>query len=302
MGGDEAAGLAQEYGAEAVRSASPPEPPTIAMSAMPILPGLSPLAGKPLTATFDAGRLPSDGDVIVLREIAMRLGLAETMAGPLDDERDPSASSTATPRCAGADGYDRGRVRGLRLRGWLRSDPALKINIGRAPESGADLMSQPTLSRLENLADWRALARIGLRHDFYCKSFARRPPHRARHRRHRRSHARPAGVGALQRPLRLHLLPADPHLRRPVGQTPAEPPTKIIEVGEVAGCAAVLERIADAVVKASPQLPTPGPEASARSGKDWSKARESVATDDRRQASDGGPTRSDCRIPTSCSR
>jgi hypothetical protein len=33
-------------------------------------------------------------------------------------------------------------------------------------------MSQPTLSRLENLADWRALARIGLGQiDLYCRSF-----------------------------------------------------------------------------------------------------------------------------------
>jgi hypothetical protein len=46
------------------------------MNATPILPGLSPVAGKPLTATFDAGRLSSDGGVIVLREIAARLGLA----------------------------------------------------------------------------------------------------------------------------------------------------------------------------------------------------------------------------------
>ena len=58
----------------------------------------------------------------------------------------------------------------------LRFDPALKIAVGRAPESGADLMSQPTLSRLENLADWRALARIGLGQiGLYCRSFARPP-------------------------------------------------------------------------------------------------------------------------------
>jgi hypothetical protein len=38
-------------------------------------------------------------------------------------------------------------------------------------------MNQPTLSRLENLADWRALARIGLvgKIDLYCRSFARPP-------------------------------------------------------------------------------------------------------------------------------
>jgi hypothetical protein len=58
----------------------------------------------------------------------------------------------------------------------LRFDPALKIACGRAPETGADLMSQPTLSRLENLADWRVLARIGIgKIDLYCRSFARPP-------------------------------------------------------------------------------------------------------------------------------
>ena len=33
----------------------------------------------------------------------------------------------------------------------LRSDPAFKMALRRLPESGADLCSQPTMSRLENL-------------------------------------------------------------------------------------------------------------------------------------------------------
>ena len=59
------------------------------MNATSILPCLSPVEGKPLTATFDAGRLSSDGGVIVLREIAKRLDLAGTIAGPLPDDREP---------------------------------------------------------------------------------------------------------------------------------------------------------------------------------------------------------------------
>ena len=147
------------------------------MNATLILPCLSPVEGKPLTATFDAGRLSSDGGVIVLREIAKRLGLAETITGPLGDDRDParvrhSYAEMAMARmvmiAAGYEDCDDVDA--------LRSDPALKIAVGRAPESGADLMSQPTLSRLENLADWRALARIGLgKIDLYCRSFARPP-------------------------------------------------------------------------------------------------------------------------------
>ena len=33
----------------------------------------------------------------------------------------------------------------------LRNDPAFKMAVGRLPESGADLCSQPTMCRLENL-------------------------------------------------------------------------------------------------------------------------------------------------------
>jgi Transposase DDE domain group 1 len=147
------------------------------MNATSILPCLSPVEGKPLTATFDAGRLSSDGGVIVLREIAKRLGLAEAITGPLRDARDPSrvqhsygemAMARMVMIAAGYEDCDDVDA--------LRGDPALKIAVGRAPESGADLMSQPTLSRLENLPDWRALARIGLGQiDLYCRSFARPP-------------------------------------------------------------------------------------------------------------------------------
>ena len=147
------------------------------MHVMPFLPGLSPVEAKSLTATFDAGRLSSDGGLVVLREIDARLGLAETITGPLRDERDPSRVRHRYAEMA--------RARMLMIAAGykdcddvdtLRTDPALKIAVGRAPETGADLMSQPTLSRLENLAGWRALARIGLGQiDLYCRSFGRPP-------------------------------------------------------------------------------------------------------------------------------
>jgi hypothetical protein len=169
------------------------------MNATLILPCLSPVEGKPLTATFDAGRLSSDGGVIVLREIAKRVGLAETITGPLGDDRDParvrhSFAEMAMARmvmiAAGYEDCDDVDA--------LRSDPALKIAVGRAPESGADLMSQPTLSRLENLADWRALARIGLgKIDLYCR--VARPP------------AAPCSTSTMRRS---RARPAEPHLQR----------------------------------------------------------------------------------------
>ena len=57
--------------------------------ATPFLPGLSPVAGKPLTAAQDAGNLTANGGLIALREIAMGLKLADVIAAPLPDARNP---------------------------------------------------------------------------------------------------------------------------------------------------------------------------------------------------------------------
>lgn len=56
----------------------------------PFLPGLSPAAGKLLTASQDAGNLTSNGGVIVLREAALQLGVADVIAAPLPDARNPA--------------------------------------------------------------------------------------------------------------------------------------------------------------------------------------------------------------------
>jgi len=142
-----------------------------------LLAGLSPVEGKPLTGRFDAGRLSSDGGVVVLREVALRLGLAEAITAPLRDARDPArvqhsyADMALSRMVMIAAGYeDCNDIDGL------RADPAFKIAIGRSPDSGADLMSQPTLSRLENEPNWRTLTRIGLNLiDVTCRSWARPP-------------------------------------------------------------------------------------------------------------------------------
>ena len=146
-------------------------------NATPILPGLSSVASKPIHAAFDGGRLSSDGGVIVLREEALRLRLAEVIAGPLPDQRDPTrvthtyAEMALARMLAIAAGYE-----DCDDLDALRTDPAFKIACGRGPESGDDLMSQPTLSRLENLPNWRALGRIGLGLiDLFCRSWARVP-------------------------------------------------------------------------------------------------------------------------------
>jgi hypothetical protein len=148
------------------------------IEATPFLPGLSPVAGKPLTAALDAGNLTSNGGLVALREIERRLGIAQVIARPVPDARNPLlvthtyADMVRTRMMMIAAGHedcddvDR-----------LRTDPALKIACDRAPESGVDLMSQPTLSRLENAADARALYRIGMGLiDLFCRGYSV-PPH-----------------------------------------------------------------------------------------------------------------------------
>ena len=54
----------------------------------------------------------------------------------------------------------------------LRHDPALLIACNRAPEGGHDIPSQPTISRFENLADFKTLYRIGIGFvDLYCRGY-----------------------------------------------------------------------------------------------------------------------------------
>ena len=97
----------------------------------------------------------------------------------------------------------------------LKSDPAFKMAVGRLPESGEDLCSQPTISRLENLPGPTALKRMmAAMVELFCDSFdAGAAAHPARYRRHRGPGSRRPATRAVQRPLRQPLLPADPHLR-----------------------------------------------------------------------------------------
>lgn len=123
-------------------------------SATPFLPGLSPVAGKSLTAERDAGNLTSNGGLIALREVERRLDIAGMIAKHIPDRRNPLLITHTYA--------DMNRARMMMIAAGyedcddidtLKTDPAFKIACDRAPETGVDLMSQPTLSRLENTPD-----------------------------------------------------------------------------------------------------------------------------------------------------
>jgi len=135
------------------------------------------VCGKKVSVAFDGGLLSSDGGVLLLRGVERRLGIAERLSGCMADRRDPAR-------------IDHTLAEMLRLRMFLiaagyedaddcdslRADPAFKLAVGRLPETGAALCSQPTMSRLENARSRSEIARMmGAMVDLFCASW-RRPP------------------------------------------------------------------------------------------------------------------------------
>lgn len=118
-------------------------------------------AGLALEAAFDGGRLTSDGGLPWLAKMDAELGLCEAMAAHVPEWRRGASvrhSLLALVRqrvyqvaCGYEDQNDANS---------LRADPLLKLACGRLPETGADLASQPTISRMENAPGARACYRI----------------------------------------------------------------------------------------------------------------------------------------------
>jgi len=138
---------------------------------------LSPIAGKKLSVGFDGGHLSSDAGVLLLRAVEHRLGVAERLAACLTDRRHPARVAHSvvemlkTRMFAIAAGYEDADDCDA-----LRTDPVFKMAVGRAPETGDPLCSQPTMSRLENAPSEIEVARMmAAMVDLFCDSFAAVP-------------------------------------------------------------------------------------------------------------------------------
>ena len=110
---------------------------------------------------------------MLLAQADRRLGIAERLARMIPDGRDQGRVTHLLPdilrarilaiACGYEDADDLDR---------LRTDPAFKLACGRLPDSGADLCSQPTVSRWENAPSLRDLIRLmGVMVDLYCASY-----------------------------------------------------------------------------------------------------------------------------------
>lgn len=132
---------------------------------------------KKVTAAFDGGRMTSDGGVLLLAAAERRLGIARSLAALIADPRNPllvthSVADILRARmlaiaCGYEDADDLDH---------LRTDPGFKLACGRLPDSGAELCSQPTVSRWENAPALREVIRMSYAMvDIYCASYARPP-------------------------------------------------------------------------------------------------------------------------------
>ncbi len=116
----------------------------------------------PLNATFDGGRLTSDGGLPWLAQADEDLGLSATFArlipewrhGPVRRSLQTLVRQRVFQIACGYEDQDDADT--------LRTDPLLKLVCGRLPENNPDLASQPTLSRLDNAVDRRTCYRLAL--------------------------------------------------------------------------------------------------------------------------------------------
>ncbi len=113
-----------------------------------------------LEAAFDGGRITSDGGLLWLSEVDSQMGLCEAVSECVAEWRTRkgrhSLASLVKQRVLQiACGYDDQNDSDT-----LREDPLLKLSCGSLPESGLDLASQPTISRLENAATRSSCRRI----------------------------------------------------------------------------------------------------------------------------------------------
>jgi len=135
------------------------------------------LEDKAIFVDFDGGQLSSDGGLILLGDPDDQIGLTRDLAAVLRDPRDPRRVDFTNHDLLKqrvfqiAAGYEDGNDANT-----LRHDPILKLLLGRLPESGAPLASQPTISRFENRISRTELYRMArVLVDQFIASYERAP-------------------------------------------------------------------------------------------------------------------------------
>ena len=115
----------------------------------------APPARSPLAVDFLGGRLTSDGGLPWLAEADARAGALRRAWRPASPSgaRGAACATRCWSLCGSGSSRSPAATRTRTTPTRLRADPLLKLVCGRLPDSGPDLASQPTLSRLENAVD-----------------------------------------------------------------------------------------------------------------------------------------------------
>ena len=119
---------------------------------------------KAVLLNFEGAETTSNAGLMLLSKTDQKLRLSSSLASCLKDPRDPAKTRHSLEEIIGfratmiATGYEDGKDANK-----LRHDPSFKLALERAPETGAALCSQPTISRMENMANTRFLYRMGMR-------------------------------------------------------------------------------------------------------------------------------------------
>ena len=127
---------------------------------------------KKITVDFNGGNQSSNAGLLLLREAERKRGVCQRLAAAMPDNRDPNRilhtmhemlmARASAIACGYEDANDLDR---------LRHDPLMKLAVGRCPETGDPLASQPTISRMENSPSKTDAARAALAMvDQFCAS------------------------------------------------------------------------------------------------------------------------------------
>src|ERR1700749_4742819 len=116
---------------------------------------------KKITVDFTGGNQSSNAGLLLLREAERKRGVCQRLAGAMPDPRGPGRNlhtmqemlmaRASAIACGYEDANDLDR---------LRHDPLMKLAVGRCPETGDPLASQPTISRMENAPRKTEAARL----------------------------------------------------------------------------------------------------------------------------------------------
>jgi len=123
---------------------------------------LFPVSDKKIELSYTGEQISSDGGLLLLREVENQIGLINGISSCITDTRDlryvdHSITELITQRVFQiAAGYE-----DCNDCNDLRSDMVFKTCTGRFPQTGRDLASQPTMSRLENAVGPRDLLQMG---------------------------------------------------------------------------------------------------------------------------------------------